>query len=419
MKIIVIGAGLMGVTTAYWLSQQAHEVVVIERGAGPALETSFANGGMLTPGMSEPWNAPGVWRPLLRSLGRPEAALQIRMRALPGLASWGARFLRNSSPRAFRRNHHKNLRLALHSLEVMSALHERAPIDYGRSTRGSLSLFREQSSLERAAQEAGELAEVGLNFRRLSRTETVALEPALRPIQDRLSGSIHYLDDETGDAHRFCAGLAEHARRAGVQFCFDVEVQRIEVRSGRVTAVEGSHRRFVGDRYVVAAGAYSSSMLQKLGVKLPVRPAKGYSLTFDATSQPRLDRPVIDNQLHAVIVPLPGVVRAAGTAEFAGYDRTLNFDRIRNLQMLMKRILPQGVWDLTLGKPWCGLRPSSPDGVPIIGPTPIPNVWVNSGQGHLGWTLAAGSAQLLTDLMTGKRPGVDPADYSLTRFQVG
>lgn len=417
MKIVVIGAGLAGVTTAYSLAGLGHEVTVLDRAAAPAREASFANGGMLTVGMCAPWNAPGVWRVLLKSLCRSDTALQLRLGALPGLVSWGNRFLRNSTPAAFLRNHRKNLRLAQYSLELMKALRRDTGIEYGRAARGSLSLFRSEQALHRAADHAGRLSDAGLAFRVLSPAETVGLEPALAPLAARLSGSIHYPDDETGDAREFCVRLAGRARDRGAKFLFSTAITRVEVQGAGVAAVSEAGKRIVADRCVVAAGAYSSVLLGTARVKLPVRPAKGYSVTFDhLPQQPVLNRPVIDNHLHAVIVPFEGALRAAGTAEFAGYDKTLRPARVRNLLALMKEILPQGNWDPRRARPWCGLRPSSPDGVAIVGPTPIPNLWVNCGQGHLGWTLAAGSAQLLTDLISGRRPGVDPVDYSLGRF---
>lgn len=418
MKIVIVGSGLIGVTTAYFLRLRGHEVTVLERAEGPARETSFANGGMVTPGMCYPWNAPGVWRVLLSSLGRSDAALQLRLRALPALTSWGMRFLRNSTAAAFERNHRSNLRLALYSLEVMQSLRQRTRVEYGRTARGSLAIFRDQAALERACAAAGRLSSGGLIFRRLSTAKTVELEPALGPIAGRLSGAIHYESDEVGDAHQFCVALAEHARQEGVEFSFRTEVTSLEMRSGRVTGVMSDRKRFIADQYIVAAGSYSTPLLRHAGVQLPVQPAKGYSVTFDgAYDRVSLGRPIIDHHLHAVIVPFEGgALRAAGTAEFAGYDRTLHPARIRNLLALMRELLPQTQWDSATAKAWCGLRPSSPDGVAIIGPTPVSNLWVNCGHGHLGWTFAAASGQLLTHLMSGDSPAIDPAPYAFTRF---
>lgn len=419
MKIVVVGSGLIGLTTAYFLRCRGHEVTVIERREGPGRETSFANGALLTPGMTEPWNAPGCWRVLLGSLGRSDAALQLRLRALPALAGWGVAFLRNSRTAAFERHARSNSRLAFHSLRVMQSLREQVGIEYGRAARGSLKVFRDEAALDKTyAAAKGRLAE-DLSLRRLSRAETVDLEPALAPIAEQLVGAIHYRTDETGDAYRFCVALAEQARRQGVEFRFGAEVSALEMRSGRVTAVVSERERVVADRYVVAAGSYSTPLLQRVGVRLPVRPAKGYSITIDShrSAQP-LSVPVIDDHLHAVIVPLDGALRVAGTAEFAGYNLALSQTRIHNLLKFVRQILPQAQFDPATAKPWCGLRPMTTDGVPIIGTTPVANLLVNTGHGHLGWTMAAGSAQLLAELLCEETPSIDPAPFAFARFGV-
>ncbi len=417
MKVIVIGSGVIGVTTAYYLSLRGYEVTVLDREEGPARETSFANAAMLTPSMAQPWNAPGCWRILLASFGRSDAALQLRLRALPAVATWGVTFLRNSRAAAFERNTLSNFQLASYSLEVMQSLRQQTHIEYGRAAGGSLSVFRDQGALDRACAVANQLVAAGLSFRRLSTGQLVELEPALAPIAHRFTGAIHYPADETGDAYRFCVALADHARQQGVKFCFRSEVPSLEVRSGRVTAAIGDRQLFVADRYIVAAGSYSTPLLRSVGVRLPVRPAKGYSITFDDhQGRKSLRLPVVDEHLHAVIVPLEGAIRVAGTVEFAGYDRSLSPNRIRDLMVLLQEMLPQAQLDPAAGKPWCGLRPASADGVPIIGATPVSNLLVSTGHGHLGWTMAAGSAKLLTDLLAGGSPAIDPAPYALARF---
>lgn len=417
MKIAVIGCGLIGVTTAYFLRRRGHEVTVLERADGPARETSFANGGMLTPGMCDPWNAPGSWRVLLRSLGRSDAALQLRVKSLPQLMSWGTSFLRNSTAEAFARNHRSNLRLARYSLDMMQRLRREMQIEFGWAARGSIGVFRDCAAWDHAWHEAEQLRQDGLVARRLRVAELIEIEPALKPIATQLSGAIYYEGDEVGDAHQFCLALAAHAREQGVEFRFGTDASSLEMSGGKVAAIVARGERFVADRYVVAAGSYSTLLLKQAGVRLPIQPAKGYSVTFaNANARVGLQRPIIDHHLHAVIVPFEdGSLRAAGTAEFAGYDRTLNDARVRNLIGLMQELLPQAQWDAAAARPWCGLRPSSPDGVAIIGPTPIANLLINSGQGHLGWTLAAGSAQLFTDLLSGDVPAIDPNPYALAR----
>jgi D-amino-acid dehydrogenase len=416
MKIIVIGAGLIGVTTAYFLRKKGYEVTVIDREEGPGQATSFANGALLTPSMSNPWNAPGCWRVLLASLVRSDAPLQLRPRALASILAWGSTFLRHSGPARYRCNTLSNMQLSLYSLEVLEALSNETRIEYGHTTRGALKIFRDRSNLDRSCVVAQSLSSYGLKFCRLCRDETLALEPGLAPMAQRLVGALYFPADETGDAYRFCVALAEHARTLGVQFHFGASVASLEVRWGQVSAVRCAKEHLVADRFVVAAGSYSAPLLRPLGIRLPVRPAKGYSITYSLQGQRPLTVPVIDDDLHAAVVPLEGAIRVAGTAEFAGYDLRIDPARVRNLSALLREVLPQVRFDEKIAKTWCGLRPMSADGVPIIGPTGTSNLWLNTGHGHLGWTMAAGSAKLFADLMSGERPFVDAAPFALRRF---
>ncbi len=417
MKVLVIGSGLTGLTSAWYLRRQGHEVAVVDRAHGPGLETSFANGAMLTPSMAEPWNAPGSWRTLLSSLGRPDAAMQLRLRAVPSLIGWGPRFLWNARAAAFTRNARANLRLALASLDAMEELQAQLAIDFGQRKTGALRIFRDEAPLDLAYSAAARRADEGLTCTRLTRDETVSLEPGLAPIADGLQGSIFYPVDQIGDAYRFCVGLAARAAADGVAFHHNTVVTGIDMRAGRVAAVDTDHGPLTADCYLVAAGSYSVPLLHSAGVTLPVRPAKGYSMTFaDRVDKPSLRVPVVDDALHAVLVPLEGAIRVAGTAEFAGYDLSLPRRRTRNLLGLVDAILPWAGLDPAQAMPWCGLRAMSVDGVPIIGATGPSNLFVNSGHGHLGWTMAAASGRLVAELMSGAPPSVDPAAYAFARF---
>jgi D-amino-acid dehydrogenase len=418
VKALIIGSGLIGTASAYFLSRRGWEVTVLDRQDGPAQETSFANGSLLTPSMPEPWNAPGSWRVLLKSLGRSDSPLQLRWKALPQLAGWGTGFMRNSSAARYERNSVKNLKLALHSLEVLASIRQETGIEYGCVSHGSLRVIRDPATLERALVWAEQLRGEGLTFRCLRSDEMVAMEPALAPIAGQLAGGIHYPADEIGNAYKFTVALADHARRRGVEFRFGTPVTGIEVRQGKAAAVLSGADRFTADCYIVAAGSYSPLLLKQLAVHVPVRPAKGYSITFERPQlDPPLRMPVADDDFHAVVVPLENVIRVAGTAEFTGYDLSLPEARIQNLVTLVKQVLPKGGFERSQAKPWCGLRPMSVDGVPIIGKTPIGNLWLNTGHGHLGWTMAAGSGQLLSDLVTGSPAAkLNPDEYALARF---
>jgi D-amino-acid dehydrogenase len=325
--------------------------------------------------------------------------------------------MRNSTAARYERNTVKNLTIALHSLEVLASIRQETGIEYGFSSRGSLRVVRNPAALERALAWAEHLRAHGLTFRRLTGDEIVAMDPALAPIGHQLAGGIHYPIDEIGNAYKFTVGLADHARRSGVDFRFRTSVTGIEMRQGKVAAVLSGGSRFTADCYVIAAGSYSPLLLKQLGIKLPVRPAKGYSITFEHSQlAPPFRQPVADDDFHAVVVPLEKVIRVAGTAEFTGYDLSLPEARIQNLVRLVNLVLPEGRFERAQAKPWCGLRPMSVDGVPIIGRTPIGNLWLNTGHGPLGWTMAAGSGQLLADLLTGGSPRVSADDYGLARF---
>ncbi|MGH9643603.1 MAG: D-amino acid dehydrogenase [Terriglobales bacterium] len=417
MRILIIGAGVIGLTSAYVLRRRGHHVTVVDRAEGPGRETSFANGALLTPGMPEPWNAPGSWKTLLGSIARADAPLQLRLHALPNLLAWGFTFLKHSRKSLYERNTASNLRLALYSLTVMRTLRETERIEYGRVAIGALRIFRDAGAFSTARTAAQRLVAAGLGAEELSADETIDLEPALAPIKGSLTGTLYYRDDETGNAYQFCLSLAECLRSQGVEFRFRAVVTSLETHLGEVTAVNVENARLTADRYVVAAGSYCTSLLQPAGIRLPVRPVKGYSVTFERLPAPdSLRIPIIDDHLHAVVVPLGGAIRVAGTAEFTGYDLSLPPARIDNLVRLLPQVLPYERLDLATGKPWCGLRAMSADGVPIVSPTPVRNLFVNTGHGHLGWTMAAGSAELLADLLEGKQPLLDARPYALERF---
>jgi D-amino-acid dehydrogenase len=418
VQIIVIGCGLLGLTSAYFLRQRGHDLIVLDRCEGPALETSYANGALLTPSMAEPWNTPGCWRLLLSSIGRTDSPLQLRLRALPGMIGWGVSFLQNSNRIRFARSAEANLRLSLHSLGVMKTLRDKTGIQYDRVARGTLRMFRNEAALDIATRIAEQKSQQGLPFRRLGRAEAIAIEPALEPIAAQLVGCIHYESDEVGDAFRFCVELRDILRQAGVVFRFNTTVSSIETKSGQVASISSGGERLSADAYVVAAGSFTAPMLRSVGIDVPVRPGKGYSITFDAANNTsKLRIPVVDDDLHAAVVPVGGALRAAGTAEFAGFDLHLTNERIRNLQKLVQKVLPEEGLDPSRARPWCGLRPMSVDGVPIIGPTAVHRLFVNTGHGHLGWTMATGSGELLAQLVSGETPSIDAAPYALHRFQ--
>lgn len=415
MRVLVIGGGLMGLTSAYFLAREGSEVVLVEREEGAGLGANFANGALLSPSMPQPWNSPGTWRMLLRSLVTSDTALKVRPAALPGLVGWGVKFLRNSAAHHVERATLANLHLALYSLRLMAELRKETPIDYSRSARGTLRIFRDPAAFTAATRAAERLQAEGLDFESLSPAKVKASEPALTPIAEQLTGALYYPCDELGDALQFCQALARWLTDHGVELRFRTLVSGIDVEGDRVTGVRSDAGRLSADQYVVAAGAYSTALLRPLGVNLPVYPAKGYSITIEQRERPVLSIPLLDDDLHAVIVPLPGALRVAGTAEFAGFDKALHPARIDNLFRLLGQVLPQEHFDRRASKAWCGFRPLSADGVPIISRTPVRNLFVNAGHGPLGWTLATASGRLVADLILNRAPEIAAGSYDLRR----
>ncbi len=418
MKIIVIGAGVIGTSTAYYLARDGHQVTVLERAHEAGAETSFANGGLLTPSLSDPWNAPGVATKLLKFLGREDSPLLLRLKALPSLAFWGLKFLANSSPDRFRRNMAANSALSFYTLDVLDRLLADESLDFDYQTTGTLKVTRNSDALANTILLAEATQSLGVSFEVLDADGVVAAEPALAPIADKLAGGVRFPQDRFGDAAKFSRGLARAAEARGAVFKYGVSVEGFTRRGKAVSGVETSTGRHEADAVVLAAGSYSPKLARKLGFSVPVRPAKGYSCTISTAGwngAPRI--PILDDDLHAVATPLGDRLRLAGTAEFTGYDRSLTQGRIDNLLNFFRTTFPALADNLEGAElnEWAGLRPMCADGVALIGRSPIENLFLNTGHGHLGWTQSVGSGRLLADLIAGKAPGIDPAPYRLDR----
>lgn len=419
MPIIVVGAGLLGLTTAYFLRQHGAEVLVVERQAGPALETSFANGGMLHASQANPWNEPGVLWQALRMLGREDAALLIRPRAVPAMLGWIWTFLRNSSLPRYLINVEKNARLASYSLTVLAEHFAALDLPFARADRGTLKIYRSADELDIAARFAERGRAFAIAYQLLSTTDTVSLEPALAPIAGELAGGIHFPNDVAGDAYRFCRALAERCLLDGVVFRYDAQVERLVTNHGVVRGAMVNGEMLSTDKVVLAAASHSAALAASAGLRVPVQPVKGYSITVPMAHwhvQPQV--PVIDEHYHAALCPLGQQLRVAGTAEFAGFDTTPTPSRIANLYDLIARIYPleaAGI-DRRACAPWTGLRPMSPDGVGIMGRTKIAGLFLNTGHGHLGWTMAPGAGKLVADDIMLNATEIASTDYQLARF---
>ncbi len=418
MHVLVIGSGLAGVASAWFLRHYGAQVTVVDRCNAAAMETSHANAGMLTPSMSDPWNHPGLLLKLIKWIGREESPLVLRPSALPVMAGWGVQFLRHSTPARHRENTLKNLRLARYSLETLRQLRGELNIEYDALANGTLKFFRDRETYSEFLQLAEMLSAHGVPFRALDGGEVVALEPSLAPIQSELAGGLHFPDDESGNARRFCESLAARAREHGVEFRYGENVQRLIVEKGRFRALETDAGHLDADACVVAAGSYAPLLLKPLGIHLPVRPVKGYSITLPFGEwRPRPRMPLIDETLHLAATPLGDALRIAGTAELAGWDTRVRRARIDRLVTFVRRIFPTfpiPAPDQEIGE-WSGLRPMSSDGVPILGPSPIAGLHLATGYGHLGWTLSSGAGKLVAAGVVGQPLDLDLAPYAWRR----
>ncbi|MCK8516211.1 D-amino acid dehydrogenase [Methylonatrum kenyense] len=419
MRILIIGAGLAGVTTAWFLQDRGHQVRLFDRQPTAANETSFANGGLLHASHAEPWNAPGVLGQLLRWIGREDSPLLLRPRALPGLMRWGLGFLRYSRPQHYRLGMQRNAALALHSIAVLRELRRELDLRYDDRQNGILKIFRDQQTLDGAVDNSRTMADVGLRHTVLDSRQAVALEPALADCAHELSGAIYFPEDESGDAHLFCQALIERFRRAGGELELQTSVSRMLRKGDRIEGVQTDAGVQTADCYVLAAGSFSTQLAATAGLRLPIYPVKGYSLTAelpDWGGAPAI--PLIDDGNKVVMGMLGSRLRMAGTAEFNGFDLSLSEARSDYVLRQCLKTFPSLADRLELAdaSPWCGLRPMTMDGPPILGPSPLRGLYLNCGAGHLGWTLACGSGQLVADLISGEPPAMDAEAYSLARF---
>ena len=421
MHVVVVGCGVIGVSVAWFLARAGVSVTVVERREGPALETSFANGSMLTPSLSSPWNSPGVWLTLLKYLGRMEAALLVRPAAFPGLLGWGYRFLRDSSPARHETNMKKNLRICNYSIEILDEIVPETGIEFDSDHSGIIEVCRDEAAMRRGRARSRFLGADKVPTEELSPREVVEREPALEAIAGELTGGFYFASDQVGDAYKFSCGLSKRAGELGAVFRFGASVEALLTARRRVRGVRLSGgEEIVADCVVLAACSHTAALARSATVKVPVCPAKGYSLTAPMPGGlPRPRHAVLDDRYKAGVVPLGGRrIRVGGTVEFTGFNQELSPARVANLRNLLAAVLPRHAARVAPEdmRPWCGLRAASPDGVPIIGPTPVKGLHLATGHGHLGWSMATGTGKALAQHLTGARPDLPLNDYALTRF---
>ena len=416
MKIIVLGSGVIGVTNAYYLAKEGHEVTVIDRQLEPAMETSFANAGEVSPGYSAPWAAPGIPLKAVKWLMMKHSPLIIRPSLDPSMWSWSLQMLRNCTTARYEINKSRMVRLAEYSRDSLKALRAETGIQYDERSQGTLQLFRYQKQLDSAATDMAILDRFAVPYELLDRQGCITAEPGLVHVKEKVAGGLRLVNDETGDCFMFTQALAKMAQQMGVQFRMGINIRRLQAEGGRISGVETDTGVVKGDAYVMALGSYSSLLLKAVGIKAPIYPVKGYSITLPIVDASAAPVSTIMDETHKVaITRLGNRVRVAGTAEITGYNNELKERRRETVEHVVSDLFPKA-GDLSKAEFWCGLRPMTPDGTPCVGSTTIPNLYLNTGHGTLGWTMACGSGRLLSDLISGKKPEIDTDGLSIHRY---
>ncbi len=416
MKVLVLGSGVIGVASAYYLARAGHEVEVVDRQDGPALETSFGNAGEVSPGYSAPWAGPGVPLKAIKWMLMQHSPLVIWPLLDPAMWRWGAMLLANCTERAYALNKSRMVPIAEYSRDCLKALRAETGITYDDRAQGTLQLFRTQKQLDGIGGDVAVLQQYGVPFEVLDRAGFVAAEPALRLTQHKFVGALRLPGDETGDCFLFTNRLAEMARALGVRFRFGTTIAGIDRAGGSISGVRTAAGTLKADRYVVAAGSFSPQLLAPLGIRIPVYPVKGYSITVPITDALAAPESTIMDETHKVAVTRLGDrIRVGGTAELAGYSMALREPRRATLEHVVSDLFPQG-GDVSKATFWCGLRPMTPDGTPVVGPTPIDNLLLATGHGTLGWTMAAGTGRVIADIVSGRRPDIDISGLTMARY---
>ncbi len=421
MRVLVLGSGLLGVSSAYYLSQLGHEVTVIDRQASPAAETSFANGGQISVSHAEPWANPSAPLKVLQWLGKEDAPLLFRIRADMRQWLWGLQFLRECTPARTRHNIEQIVRLGTYSRDMLQALRRDTGLSYAQRTQGILHFYTTQKEFDGALKPAELMRSLGCERQVISADEAVRLEPALQHIRPQLAGATYTAEDESGDANLFARELVKLCQNAGVKFLMSHTVTALREAGGAIDHVEatdseGRFQRVRADAYVMAMGSMSPIYAAPLGINLPIYPAKGYSVTMPVVDAAKAYQVSLTDDEYKLVfsrytTPAGDRIRIAGTAELNGYDRYLNRVRCEAIVKRVEQLFP-GVGDADQAQFWTGLRPATPSNVPLIGKTKLSNFYLNTGHGTLGWTHACGSGKSIARIISGLAPEVDFAFQS-------
>lgn len=415
MRVIVLGSGVIGVASAYYLAQQGAQVTVLDRQAGPAEETSFGNAGQISPGYSTPWAAPGIPFKAVKWMFQHHAPLAINIDGSMWQLQWMAQMLKNCNPASYTTNKERMMRVAEYSRDCLKALRETTGIEYENRAKGTLQVFRSEAQLEAVQRDIQVLEECGVGYALLDREGLAQVEPALAHAQDKLVGGLHLPNDETGDCYLFTNALANKAKALGVDFRFNQQVEGLVVEGDSIKGVRINGQTLTADRYVLAFGSYSRDFLKPLELNLPVYPVKGYSLTIPIV-QPEFapQSTVLDETYKIAITRFDQRIRVGGMAELSGFNLGLNQDRRATLEMVTQDLFPGG--NMAEASFWTGLRPMTPDSTPIIGATRFKNLFLNTGHGTLGWTMACGSGKLISDIVLNHQTDISTEGLSLQRY---
>lgn len=416
MRIVVLGAGVIGVTTAYYLVKRGVEVTVLDRQPGPGMETSFANAGELSYGMTSPWAAPGIPLKALKWLFMRRRPLFIWPIMSPRMWGWGLRMLANCNARSYALNKGRMVRISNYSRDCLTDLMQELDLEFDMRERGTLQLFRSEKQVKASKADQAVLAEFDSPFEVLDRDGCITAEPGLVHVASKFVGGLRLTADRTGDCRMFTMALADRAAELGASFRYGVTIKRLAVEGGKIAGIDTDRGRVTGDTYICAMGPFAPGLLRGIGIRLPVYPVKGYSITLPVTDDAGAPQSTIMDETHKVaITRLGGRIRVAGQAEIIGYNKRLGRHATDTVRYVVNDLFPKG-GDVSRAEGWTGLRPMTPDGTPVLGPTRFPNLLLNTGHGTLGWTMACGSGRAVADLATGVEPEIALDGLTAARY---